>query len=270
MIDYKQRQRSLSDSTVLVSSGAFTAEKLRKTQSYTAFPHINKKSTYFDDEPSFNFYRTSCFRIMPHLSEGSFHNEYFPTISVLSRSSQFENYPLNMTCEISSESDDSVRELEVNNQTVLHTWRRPAQRTMSYSEPAPVEPEGRVRTWSLPNLEEKRSRGQETMHKVKASPSRLQFPEQSLKNLREEGSLSSLGHTSEAVRSRSSSVMSLVDNYDSQICDQHFPSQEPLEAEEVMGHWVNRNRRQSISKQPSFLMVQEVDEENEAMVRLTI
>ena len=274
MIDYRQRQRSLSDSTDLNSAGAFTAEntaeKVRKTQSYTAFPHINKNSTCLDDEPSFNLYRTSCFRIMPHLSEGSFHNEYFPTISVLSRSSQFENYPLNMTCEISSESDDSVRELEVNNQTVLHTWRRPAQRTMSYSEPAPVEPEGRVRTWSLPNLEEKRSRGQETMHKVKASPSRLQFPEQSLKNLREEGSLSSLGHTSEAVRSRSSSVMSLVDNYDSQICDQHFPSQEPLEAEEVMGHWVNRNRRQSISKQPSFLRVEEVDEENEAMVRVTI
>ena len=105
---------------------------------------------------------------------------------------------------------------------------------------------------------------------AKAYPSRLQFPEQSLKNLREEGSLSSLRHTSEAVRSRSSSVMSLVDNYDSQICDQHFPSQEPLEAEEVMGHWVNRNRRQSISKQPSFLMVEEVDEENEAMVRVTI
>ena len=100
---------------------------------------------------------------------------------------------------------------------------------------------------------------------AKAYPSRLQFPEQSLKNLREEGSLSSLGHTSEAFRSRSSSVMSLVDNYDSQICDQHFPSQEPLEAEEVMGHWVNRNRRQSISKQPSFLMVEEVDEENEAI-----
>ena len=105
---------------------------------------------------------------------------------------------------------------------------------------------------------------------AKAYPSRLQFPQQSLKNLREEGSLSSLGHTSEAVRSRSSSVMSLVDNYDSQICDQHFPSQEPLEAEEVMGHWVNRNRRQSISKQPSFLMVEEVGEENEALVRVTI
>ena len=105
---------------------------------------------------------------------------------------------------------------------------------------------------------------------AKAYPSRLQFPEQSLKNLREEGSLSSMGHTSEAFRSRSSLAMSLVDNYDSQICDQHLPSQEPLEAEEVMGHWVNRNRRQSISKQPSFLMVQEVDEENEAKVRVTI
>ena len=141
---------------------------------------------------------------------------------------------------------------------------------LSYSEPAPVKPEGRVRLWSLPDMAEKRSRGQETMQKVKASPSRLQFPQQSLKNLGDEGSLSSLRHTSEAVRSRSSSMMSLVDNYDSQICDQHFPSQEPLEAEEVTGHWVNRNRRQSISKQPSFLMVQEVDEENEAMVRVPI
>ena len=105
---------------------------------------------------------------------------------------------------------------------------------------------------------------------AKTYPSRLQFLEQSLKNLREEGSLSSMGHTSEAFRSRSSLAMSLVDNYDSQICDQHFPSQEPLEAEEVMGHWVNRNPRQSISKQPSFLMVQEVDEENEAKVRVMI
>ena len=65
-------------------------------------------------------------------------------------------------------------------------------------------------------------------------------------------------------------MMSLVDNYDSEICDQHSPSQEPLEAEEVTAHWVNRNRRQSISKQPSFLMVEEVDEENEAKVRVTI
>ena len=268
MIDYKQRQRSLSDSTVLVSSGAFTAEKLRKTQSYTAFPHIIKKSTCFGDEPSFNLYRTSCFRIMPHLSEGSFHNEYFTTISVLSRSSQFENYPLNMACEISS--GDSGGEPEINDQTVLHTWRRPAQRTKLYSESAPVEPEGWVRTWSLPNMEEKHSKGQETMYKVRASLSRLHFLEQSSKNLREEGSLSSLGHTSEAFRSRSSSAMSLVDNYDSEICDSNFPFQEPLEAEEVMGHWVNRNRRQSISKQPSFLMVQEVDEEKEAKVRVTI
>ena len=85
---------------------------------------------------------------------------------------------------------------------------------------------------------------------AKAYPSRLQFPEQSLKNLREEGSLSSQGRTSGAFRSRSSLAMSIVDNYDSQICDQHFPSQddnynsqicdqhfpsqESLEAEEVM------------------------------------
>lgn len=264
--DSKQRQRSLSDSTDLNSPGVFTDAELRKTQSYTVFPHININSTCRDDEPASSLYRTSCFRIMPHLSEGSFHNEDFPTISVLTRSSQFENYPLNAACEISSESEDSGRELEINEQRVLYTWRRPAQRPRSYSEHALVEPEGRVRTWSLPNME-KCSRGQETMHKVKSAPSRLQFPEQSLKNLREESSLSSLRDTSEPVRSRSSSVMSLVDNYDSEICDQHFPSQELSDAEEVTGHWINRNRRQSISKQPSFFMVKEVDEENDANVR---
>ena len=119
-------------------------------------------------------------------------------------------------------------------------------------------------------MEEKHSRGQETMYKVRASLSRLQFLEQSSKNLGEEGTLSSLGHTSEAFRSRSSSVISLIDNYDREICDSNFPFQEPLEAEEVTGHWVNRNRRQCISKQPLFLMVEEVDEEKEAKVRVTI
>ena len=37
----------------------------------------------------------------------------------MSRSSQFENYLLNMTCEISSESEDSGWELEINDQTLL-------------------------------------------------------------------------------------------------------------------------------------------------------
>ena len=88
VIDYRQRQRSLSDSTDLNSPGAFTAEstaeKVRKTQSYTAFPHINKNSTCLDDEPSFNFYRTSCFRIMPQCP---FTMNIFQQSPILSRSS---------------------------------------------------------------------------------------------------------------------------------------------------------------------------------------
>ena len=57
--------------------------------------------------------------LCPIYQKGTFNNEYFPTISVLSRSSQFENYPLNMAGEISSESEDSGWELEINDQTVL-------------------------------------------------------------------------------------------------------------------------------------------------------
>ena len=268
VLDYEQRQRSLSDSTDINSPGAFTAEKLRKTQSYTAFPHIIKKSTCFGDEPSFNFYRTSCFRIMPHLSEGSFHNEYFPTISVLSRSSQFENYPLNMTCEISSESEDSGWELEINDQTVLHTWPRPRERCPTQNllqlSPRDGSKHGAYLIWRR-NIHEARKR----CTKLKRIHRGFNFPNSRWKTW-EKKEVYLRWDIPEAFRSRSSLVMSLVDNYDGQICDQHFPSQEPLEAEEVMGHWVNRNRRQSISKQPSFLMVEEVDEENEAKVRVTI
>ena len=70
VLDYEQRQRLLSDSTDLNSPGAFTAEKLRKTQSYTAFPHINKKSTYFDNEPSFNFTEHPASELCPIYQKG--------------------------------------------------------------------------------------------------------------------------------------------------------------------------------------------------------
>ena len=43
VIDYEDNVRWVIQPTFKNSPGAFTAEKLRKTQSYTAFPHINKK-----------------------------------------------------------------------------------------------------------------------------------------------------------------------------------------------------------------------------------
>lgn len=257
----EQRRRSFSDSTTLKTPSVFTAEHLRKTKSYTTFPHINTKSAPTDDELFSFVHRTSCFRIMPHLrSRDSFVDENFPTLSVLSLSSQFENYPLNVACEISSESEDSL-ELGANEESVLHSWRKPSSRPRSYSEPVSMGHEPRARAWSFPNMEEKLSRVQETIHKVKASPSRLQFPEQALEKLKEEASSSSRGHSSESVKSRSSSVMSLVDNCDSEFVDQLFSSEESPGGEEVMGHWINRTRRPSITKQPSFSLVKEVVEE---------
>lgn len=263
----EQRSRSLSDSTSLKSPSVFTAERPRKTKSYTTFPHIDTHSAPTDDKPSPFVHRTSCFRIMPHLSQGSFLDENFPTVSVLSLSSQFESYPLSVACEVSSESDDSERELEANEESVLHSWRKPSNRPRSYSEPVQMRPEPRARTWSLPNMEEKDSRFKETMHKVKTSPSRLRFPEQALEKLREETSLPSRGHSSELLRPRSSSVMSLVENCDNECDDQFFSSQDSEGGEEVMGHWINRNRRPSVTKPPSFSLVKEVDEGNEVEVK---
>ena len=202
---------------------------------------------------------------MPHLSEGSFLDQNFPTVSVLSLSSQFENYPLNVAGEISSDSEDSEREQGADKESVLHSWRRPSCRPRSHSEPVSMGHERLASSRSLPNIEEKRSQVEETMHKVKASPSRLQFPEQALEKLKEETSVSSRGHSSELVRSRSSSVMSMLD---SELGDRLVSSQESPGVEEVMGHWINRTRRQSITKRPSFSLVEEVDEGNEEQVKL--
>jgi len=200
---------------------------------------------------------------MPHLSGDCLEDENFPTVSVLSLSSLFENYAQNIECEISSESEDSL-ELGAGEEGVLHSWRKPSSsRPRSYSEPVSIAPELPVRTWSLPNMEEKRlSRFQETIYKVKASPSRLILREQALEKLKEETSSLSLGLSLESVKSCSSSVMSLVDNYDSEVIDQWFSSQECLGSEDVMGHWINRNRtrRHSITKEPSFSLVEEAEE----------
>ncbi|XP_020627138.1 uncharacterized protein LOC110064425 isoform X4 [Orbicella faveolata] len=258
----EQRRRSFSDSTTLNTPRIFTAEHLRKTKSYTTFPHINTQSVPRDDELSSFVHRTSCFRIMPHLSGDCLADENFPTVSVLSLSSLFENYAQNIECEISSESEDSLG-LGASEEGVLHSWRKPSSRPRSYSEPVSMAPELPVRTWSLPNMEEKRlSRFQETIYKVKASPSRLILREQALEKLKEEASSLSLGLSLESVKSCSSSVMSLVDNYDSEVIDQWFSSQECLGGEDVMGHWINRTRarRHSITKEPSFSLVEEAEE----------
>ena len=198
---------------------------------------------------------------MPHLSGDCLADENFPTISVLSLSSLFEDYAQNVECEISSESEDS-QELGANVESLLHSWRKPSSRPRSYSEPVSMAPELPVRTWSLPDMKEKRlSRFQETIYKIQASPSRLRFREQGLEKLKEEGSVLSEGRLSfESVKSCSSSVMSLVENYDSEVIDQWFASQERLGGDEVMGRWINRPRRNSIPKQPSFSMVKEVEE----------
>lgn len=262
----EQRHRSFSDSATLNTPRIFTAENLRKTKSYRTFPHIENESTPKDDEFSSLVIRTSCFRIMPHLSEDCLVDENYPTVSVLSRSSLSENYVENVACEISSESEDSL-ELGANEETLLHSWRKPSNRPRSYSEPVSMAPEIPVRTWSLPNMEENRlSRFQETMHKVKTSPTRLRFPEQDLEKLKEETNSLSQGLSLESIRSCSSSVMSLVDNYDSEVVDQWISSQERVSGDDVMGHWINRTRRNSITKEPPFSLLLEVEEVNNSFL----
>lgn len=195
---------------------------------------------------------------MPHLSGDCLVDENFPTISVLSLSSLFEDYTQNIECEISSESEE---ELGAGVEGLIHSWRKPSSRPRSYSEPVSMAPEFPVRTWSLPDMKEKRLlRFQETMYKVKASPSRLRFREQGLEKLKEEASFLSGRLSFESVKSCSSSVMSLVDNYDNEVIDQWLSSQERLGGDEVMGRWRNRPRKNSITKQPSFSMVEEAKE----------
>lgn len=254
----EQRRRSFSESSSLKPRSVLTSEHLRKTKSYTSLPHIDTHSAPSDDRPSSYVHRTSCFRMMPHLSQGSVIDENFPTVSVLSLSSQFEDYPSIVACEFSSESED-LETTDTNNESVLHSWRKSSSRPRSYSEPVEMGAEMRAKTWSLPNIDEKHLRFKETMHKVKTSPSRLQFPEQALEKLREE---SSRGRSSDSVTSRSSSVMALVENSDSESVDQFSSPQESAGGEEVMGRWVNRYRRPSITKQPSFSLVKEVNEGN--------
>lgn len=189
-----------------------------------------------------SLHRAFCFRLMPHISQGTFPDFNYPTISVLSISSQLDNYSVNLTSEVSSDCEESDNEKNAL-ESVLHSWHRPSCRPRSLSEPCKTEPSSR--TWSLPDIEEKnRFIGQyETIHKVKASPSRLQFPEQTLEKLKEETTLSSQGQATQLPVIPSPLIMEIGDKYEDNCANlkQAFSTQEfPKCDEEVTGHWINR------------------------------
>lgn len=257
-ISCEQRKRSLSDSTSLKSPSVLTVEQLRKTKSYTTFPHIDTRLHDKCATLSPTVHRTSSFRLMPHLSEDSFPDPNYSTMSVLSLSGQFEINPADVAFELSSDSEDSCIEQRNFEEKVLHSWRRPSSRPRSFSEPVSVETASRARTWSLPNKEENNSPYNETIHKVKFSPSRLQFPVQILDKLKEENSLFSQGQSKASIKFCSSSVMSVVDSYECGFQDEILDPQAVSVGEEVTGHWINRRRRQSITKPPSFSFVAEI------------
>ena len=81
------------------------------------------------------------------------------------------------------------------------------------------------------------------MYRVKASPSRLQFPEQTLEKLKEETTMSSQGQATQLTVIPSPLIMEIGDEYEENCGNlkQVFPTQEvPKCVEEVTGHWINR------------------------------
>lgn len=256
------RRRSLSDSVSSKSPSTLIVAELRKTKSYTLFPHIDKQSQIRETvTPS--VHRTSCFRLMPHLSESSFPDPGYSTVTVLSLSEQFENSPPNLAFEISSDSEDSDTEQNNVKEPVLHSWRRASNRPRSQSEPIFMETENRTRTWSLPEQEKKSSRDTETMHKVKISPSRLRFPENTLERLKEELSSPSVAnsiHSSLTVAT--SSVMSALDDSEGRSRGSIIYLEAVSGGEEVTSHWMNRERTESITKPTSVSFLTEIDEKN--------
>ena len=193
-----------------------------------------------------SLHRAFCFRLMPHISRGAFPDFNYPTISVLSISSQLDNYSVNLTSEVSSECEESDSEKNaLVEESVLHSWHRPSCRPRSLSEPVSCKAEPSSRTWSLPDIEEKNRfiRQYETMYRVKASPSRLQFPEQTLEKLKEETTMSSQGQATQLTVIPSPLIMEIGDEYEENCGNlkQVFPTQEvPKCVEEVTGHWINR------------------------------
>lgn len=193
-----------------------------------------------------SLHRAFCFRLMPHISRGTFPDFNYPTISVLSISSQLDNYSVDLTSEVSSECEELESEKNaLVEESVLHSWHRPSCRPRSLSEPVSCKAEPSSRTCSLPDIEEKNRfiRQYETMYRVQASPSRLQFPEQTLEKLKEETTMSSQGQATQLTVIPSPLIMEIGDEYEENCGNlkQVFPTQEvPRCDEEVTGHWINR------------------------------
>lgn len=244
--------RSLS-ACVCFKSRVLTNEQLRKNKSYTAFPHISTEKEPLEDSASPFIHRTSCFRLMPHFSESSFPDPNFSTISVMSVSAQYESSPQVLAVE------DSEKEVNTFDETVLHSWRRSTIRQRSFSDPVSKEALGR-RSLSLPDMDKETSGVTETLHKVKASPSRLQFPEQPLERLKEE--MSPFAQSTHSLPGDSSSIMSVVNTDDGHIGDESFYFQTVAGDEEVTDRWINSKRRQSITKETSHSLLTDIEEGN--------
>ena len=193
---------------------------------------------------------------MPHLSEGSFPDPNFSTVSVLLLSTQFENEPVDIACEFSSDSEASGKEQNNLEETVLHSWRRPSYLFRAQSELVSLGTSNRGRTWSLPDMKEKSSQVDETIYKVKVSPSRLQFPEPPLEKLKEEISAAS-------TEIHCSSVVSVVDRCEANCGSEILYPPTVYDGEELVTvHWTNRKRRQSFTKNPSLSLLTEIDNGN--------
>ena len=192
---------------------------------------------------------------MPHFSESSFPDPNFSTISVMSVSAQYENSPQVLIVEASGE--DSDEKVNTFDETVLHSWRRSTSRQRSFSDPVSKEALGR-RSLSLPDIDKETSGLTETFHKVTASPSRLQFPEQPLERLKEE--MSPFAQSAHSLQGDSSSIMSVVNTDDGHIGYESFYFQ--TGDEEVTDCWINSKRRRSISKQTSLSLLRDIEEGN--------
>ena len=251
-------RRSLSACVCSKSPRFFKDEQLRKNKSYTAFPHINREQP-FDDSASPFIHRTSCFRLMPHFSESSFPDPSFSTISIIPLTSQYEISQEHSAVETSG-SEDSSKEDDAFNETVLHSWRRSTIRQRSFSDPVSMKETLSRRSLSLSDMDKRTSGLNETLSKVMGSPSRLQFPEQPLEKLKEEIFLSSSGQSTHSLPGDSSSVMSIVNIDDGHIGDESFYRKTFNGDEEVTDRWINCKRSQSITTQASRTLLTAAEE----------
>ena len=245
----------------LSSDSCITDEELRKTRSYTFFPHIQSHEEAKESSETSVVHRTSSFRLMPHLSYDLIPDLDFPTVSVLKLCNSRQQ---DAVLDSESESDLSGGSSLTTMEDILHSWRRPWSRNRSLSEPTCLWSLPRFRTSSLPDNDENLSFGNETMHRVISPPTRLQFPSQPLEKLKEEAGTCSRAESLDLIRPRSSSVMSAVEDCDDVSIDRWISSENVLAImEEVTDHWTNRERRRSLLESPSLSTVTPIEEVDE-------